>query len=214
VTTFLIYTAKNLGRLEHAREQCRSVGLTPIEVQGFHGLTLGLQQKHHEYWPDRTPEGKEEYHVTPGHLSLCLNHMMVWQMAAVADLEKVLILEDDVVFTKGFQDRIGIIAKEMDGRAKLDAVWLEHCCVDQENLKRVGSSTWKSKSHMCTAAILWNKSGYTKALDTFHSIPLNTHVDILMVRHLFPKCRFGVAIPELAVQRTNGHGWESSLSGR
>jgi GR25 family glycosyltransferase involved in LPS biosynthesis len=214
MTTFLLYTHKGLDRLEHAREECRKVGLTPIEVQGFHGVTLGLQQKRHEHWPGPIPDGKEEYHVTPGHLSLCLNHMMLWHMAEVSGLDEVLILEDDIVFRSDFRERWETVKASADKIHDLDALWLEHCCVDQDGLKKLSGQIFQSKNHMCTAAVLWKRSGYRKALEIFHNTVLNTHIDILLLRHVFPVSKFAVVIPELAVQKTNGHGWESSLSGR
>ena len=181
-------------------------------INGFNGITLGLKQKYHDAYLRIPNEVCNPCYVTPGHLSLSLNHMMCWTISEMLDDDELMVLEDDVFLAKDFHEKWPIILDDFR-KSDLDALWLEHCCYDKKSPGKVGEYIERTTYNMCSAAILWKKSGYKKALEVFHKTPLATNIDIILLQRVMPHLKCGVCIPQIVFQKTYAGIWEGSLHG-
>jgi len=106
--------------------------------------------------------------------SCALSHIGALKMATSLGYEKILMLEDDVVLSKDFNERLNVYEKEVD-----DLEW-EHLFVGgalrrKEQMKQVSDHVWESSFTDCTHAYIVQKSGIKKVADEM--LKFNTTVD-------------------------------------
>jgi len=106
--------------------------------------------------------------------SCALSHIGALKMAMSLGYKKVLMLEDDVVLSKDFNERLDIYEKEIE-----DLNW-EHLFVGgairrKDQMKQIKDHVWESSFTDCTHAYIVQNDGLKKVADEM--LKFNTTVD-------------------------------------
>lgn len=105
--------------------------------------------------------------LTKGEVGCALSHVKVWKEAYknLPDGENVLILEDDVVFTDGFWDKVKQLEKELVD-VDYDLLYLGRIKLNKEAIEQeVTKSTVNPLYSYWTSSILYTKKGLKKVMD-------------------------------------------------
>jgi len=101
---FVISPKEMPERRKMAVEHFEERGIEPVFFDGVYGKDAGLMSS----WDDP----KKPYsRLTPGKISLALNHWFLWQHVMLSRLPAAIIFEDDVILPEHFRE---VFRKNMD----------------------------------------------------------------------------------------------------
>jgi GR25 family glycosyltransferase involved in LPS biosynthesis len=188
-------------RNDAVAERFKAAGLDVEFFYGVHGQTVGIMPTM-TIW-DAPPgehgrRNQHPYRVNPGHVSLTLNKVMLYQRILDRADDVVLIFENDVVLADNF---LLELAKSM---AALPDDWeachVGYCCTEgkphQYINDRISTVFWP----MCCHAMLWKRSALQKVIDGFKRNSWGNNSDIILQRVIYPTMKHYVFSQALASQ--------------
>lgn len=108
--------------------------------------------------------------------SCALSHIAALKMASSLGYKKVLMLEDDVVLSKDFNDRLETYEKELiDNNIDWEHLFVGGALRRKEQMKQISTHVWESSFTDCTHAYIVQNEGLKKVADEM--LKFNTTVD-------------------------------------
>ena len=196
IPSYVIY-CKEIGRKELTRKHLNAHGIYPEFFRGVHGKTfaLGSTRVH-----GKTKEGKD-WVITPGHASLVLNHLFLYQHCLMNDLDHVVILEDDVFVTQNAIEEFDKMRRILP--RSYDVVYLGWLHEGHDRKLGHYNGILHNKINDCifgTHAMLYSRAGLEKAIRPLYRGWNN--IDILIYEHCLPNMEWYVCYPCLFNQRS------------
>jgi len=81
------------------KNKIKQLGINPIWFNGLNGKTIDMEQYKHHFNPFKLN------FLTPSQIGCALSHLYVWKKIAESKDEMAIVFEDDVVFTKDFNEK-------------------------------------------------------------------------------------------------------------
>lgn len=100
---FIINLKKDTEKKEHMQKLCKKYSLECQFIDAVYGKDLSEKEKDEVYDKNRAlkERGRE---LTPGEIGCALSHMNVYKKMKEENIEKALILEDDITFNESLID--------------------------------------------------------------------------------------------------------------
>lgn len=81
--------------------------------------------------------GSRRIRMTPQEVAVALSHVQVWRRVVEQDVQRALILEDDIFFARGFALGLDLIATQLDDESNdFDVLYLSYKQAPGEGLRR------------------------------------------------------------------------------
>lgn len=131
----------------------------------------------------------EDSQRSSGEIGCALSHFLLWEKILKQDIDKILILEDDIIISPEFKD----IVYNMEYPDNFDMIFLGNCGSGEFNQNRhVYFSKDKYKLHTsnwfaCLHAYIVSKQGAKKLVEYFQKYKINEPVDITIGFSLMKK---------------------------
>jgi glycosyl transferase family 25 len=81
------------------KNEIKQLGINPIWFNGLNGKTIDMEQYKHHFNPFKLN------FLTPSQIGCALSHLYVWKKIAESKDEMAIVFEDDVIFTKDFNEK-------------------------------------------------------------------------------------------------------------
>jgi hypothetical protein len=192
---YLIYVP-GLNRIAATTAHLRERDVNYWPFHGINGETAGLSCTNHHDLPDGS-----KYTPTPKHVSLCINHWMIWSRAHMEHDDPgdfILVMEDDVRFVDDWDDKLQQAL--LDVPEDWDMLFLGSCYARHHGAAHVKGSVYKLDKPNCTHAYLVR----VKALPTLlrDCERIYTNIDWAIAEQVGQKLKIFAILPRIAHQHT------------
>lgn len=122
----------------------------------------------------------EDTQRSAGELGCALSHFLLWEEIIKQDIDKILILEDDIIIRSEFKD----VVNKMEYPDNFDMIFLGHCSSGEFDQNRhIYFSKDKYKLHKtdwiaCSHAYIVSNQGAKKLVEYFQKYKINEPIDI------------------------------------
>src|ERR1035437_1301877 len=194
--TFCVTLRETPKRKEEAEKYFDQIGLKAEFFYGIHGESFGLKTTIPNY---AILPGRESF-ITQGAVGCLLSHLMLWNVLIHQPEDEFLILEDDVVFVDGFEEKFVKLKGELP--ADWEMVYLGYLISGGtygEGTTYVSENVIICKP-VCTHAYMVKKSALKTLIET-NQLAWNP-LDIQIIERSLPKLKYYAVKEPLISQRS------------
>lgn len=199
---FCLTLKETPARKLYAEKHFKERDLDVTFYEGIHAKNFGLRTvfPYMDDQPNWKPDDGAPYFITQGHVGCILSHYMLWKTLSYMPDDEFLILEDDVVLTENFKEKL------LDYKSRLPSDWqyvfVGNCCCPGEEHRQKHAENIYTTSHppMCTHAYMIKKESINVLIET-NSVAWS-HIDIQIQKRtlMTNKLKYYVMLPVLAEQ--------------
>ncbi|XP_076860430.1 procollagen galactosyltransferase 2 [Brachyhypopomus gauderio] len=220
---FLINLKRRVDRRKRMLNTLEVLGLQATLVDAVDGKALNSSQLR-ALGVDMMPDYKDPYSgrvLTRGEIGCFLSHHSTWKRMVDRDLQRVLILEDDVRFEPRFKKRLQIIMEDVDkvqldwdliyvGRKRMQVAQAEVSVEGVDNLVEADYSYWTLGYVLSLrgARKLLSPHVFSRMLpvDEFLPIMFNKHPNTAYMSHFEPRDLRAFSVEPLLLYPTHYTG--------
>ncbi len=181
----------------------RSHGIEPRIIYGVSGTSLGLRPTNpYGYDIHGTPE-----YVHPCHAACVLSHLTALQCGALCGSEEFIVAEDDALLPDNFGDRWKAIRDAVPDN--LDVLQCNVHLSDDKVREPLNGQLSRSYYPFGSAFNWWRRDAAERAITMLR--PVDSPLDIMLIRRVFPFMEHAVPAQPLVLQRTIEGKWPSSI---
>lgn len=185
--------------LPHFREH----GIEPKMLYGISGTSLCLRPTN-PYAFDLN--GNPEY-IHPCQAACVLSHITALQCGVLSGADQFIVAEDDAILPAGFMERWTTLAGAIP--ADLDILQCNVHLAGDKPKERINLEISHCYYPFGAAFNWWRRSAAERAIDMMR--PVDTPVDIMFMRRIFPFLNHAIPNEPFIFQRTIEGKWPSSI---
>uniref|UniRef100_A0A4W4GDV5 Glycosyl transferase family 25 domain-containing protein n=1 Tax=Electrophorus electricus TaxID=8005 RepID=A0A4W4GDV5_ELEEL len=220
---FLINLKRRVDRRRRMLNSLAALGLEATLINAVDGKALNSSQLR-TLGIDMMPDYRDPYSgrvLTRGEIGCFLSHHATWTQMVERDLQRVLVLEDDVRFEPLFKKRVQLIMEDVDkiqldwdliyvGRKRMQAAQAEMWVEGMDNLVEAGYSYWTLGYALTLrgARKLLSAQAFSRMLpvDEFLPIMFNKHPNTAYMSHFDPRDLRAFSVEPLLLYPTHYTG--------
>jgi GR25 family glycosyltransferase involved in LPS biosynthesis len=212
IPTFLIACDELADRKNATFEHLYKNNVDFTYWRGFYGNGSGIATSK-VYYYENEDESSGVY-ITPNGVSLCLNHLFLYQHCLANNYEQVVILEDDVNLEDKWQERMYSMLENLPN--DYDIVYLGWCHEKHERKYKHVADCLYNEINDCifgTHALLISKNGLKILSETLRKI--EKPIDVSICYNSLAHMKYFLCYPSIITQKSQSEPqdkiWESSL---
>lgn len=210
IPTYLISCDEFAERKKEAFKALERANVKFNYWRGLHGVSSGIATtKVYNYHNNGMP-----YYISPGATSLIINHLFLYQHCLSNQYEQVVILEDDVQFEEGWQDKMKNMLLELP--KNYDLVYLGWLHEGHERKYEHYKHCLYNKINDCifgTHALLISRKGLKILIETLRVI--EKPLDIQIYEKSIPHMNYFLCFPSIVTQKSQKKDkdkiWETTI---
>lgn len=197
IPTYVIGCDELPERKQSALNQLQENNIQFQYWRGLYGKSSGISTTiPNSYWPDGRP-----YYGRPSNLSLCLNHLFLYQHCLLNNHDQVVILEDDFQLTNDWKERMTNMIQVLP--ADYDMVYLGWIHEGHNRKLKHFADCLHNQIDDCifgTHALLISKNGLKILADNTRI--LQKPIDIQIYESSIPKMKYYLCLPCIITQKS------------
>ena len=174
---YICHYTKLTDRKIILQEKINELGLNVNWVECYDKEDLDINNilsKHTNYNTRLNIQGHQDRFLRHSEISLIFKHNYIWEQMVDKDIDNVLVLEDDVVFSDNFVEKFNNYTNDLP--LDYDLLWVGSCCNIHATTTE-GIYIYEGSGSRCTHAYMISKKCAIKMLE-YHKIN-NSPVDFM-----------------------------------